>query len=75
MSQAALLATENRRRNLAIPRQEGAAMTTPDTVDGTEWADLSDEQREIFLAAMKRSGLDTETLTKPKPESETESGA
>ena len=41
-------------------------MTTPDTVDGTEWTDLSEEQREIFLAAMKRSGLDTETLTKSK---------
>jgi len=41
-------------------------MTTPDPVDGTEWTNLSDEQREIFLAAMTRSGLDTETLTKRK---------
>jgi TRAP-type C4-dicarboxylate transport system substrate-binding protein len=51
------------------------AMTTPDASDATEWADLPDEQREIFLEAMKRSGLDTEALTKPKPESETESDA
>ena len=46
-------------------------MTTPNTVDGTEWADLYDEQREIFLTAMKRAGLDTEALTTPKPEPET----
>ncbi len=43
-------------------------MPTPDTSDVAEWADLSDEQREIILAAMKCSGLDTEALTKQEPE-------